>query len=241
MPSKIRLYFSKELKANLLSNLSNDQSHYIKNVMRLKPGDTISLFNSENGEWSAKIVNHNKENTEFKVEKLIKSKKVENDLWLAFSPIKKNPLDMMIQKTTELGVQKFIPILSERTSVKVINTERLKKIIVEASEQSNRISVPKIENLEPLKSFLEKFPNNGSLIFCDINCNKSDLRNILTKKNQGPICILIGPEGDFSEKERQSIIKKKETFSLSLANNLLRAETAAIVSVTIVNYHLNLN
>ena len=125
MTSKIRLYFSKELKANLLSNLSNEQSHYIKNVMRIKPGDTISLFNSMNGEWSAKIVNHNKGIAEFKVEKLIKSKKLENDLWLAFSPIKKNPLDMMIQKTTELGVQKFVPILSERTIVKEINTNKM--------------------------------------------------------------------------------------------------------------------
>ena len=241
MSSKIRLYFSKELKANLLSNLSSEQSHYIKNVMRLKPGDTISLFNSINGEWRAKIVNHNKENTEFKVEKLIKSKKLENDLWLVFSPIKKNSLDMMIQKTTELGVQKFIPILSERTIVREINITRLKKIIVEASEQSNRISVPKIESLQPLKFFLDKFPNNGSLIFCDINCQKSDLKNILIKKNKGPVCILIGPEGDFSEKEKQLIIEKKEIFSLSLADNLLRAETAAIAAVTIVNYHLNFN
>ncbi len=241
MPSKIRLYFPKELKANLLSSLSTEQSHYIKNVMRLKPGDTISLFNSVNGEWSAKITNHNKENTEFKVEKLIKHKKLENDLWLAFSPIKKGPLDMMIQKATELGIQKFIPILSERTVVREINTERLKKIIVEASEQSNRISVPEIKNLEPLKNFLNKFSNEGSLIFCDINSDKNDLKNILSKKKQGPICILIGPEGDFSEKERQLIIEKKEIFSLSLANNLLRAETAAIAAVTIVNYHLNFN
>ena len=148
MPSKIRLYFPKELKANLLSTLSIEQSHYIKNVMRLKPGDIISLFNAMHGEWDAKILNHDKESTEFKVEKLTKNKKLENDLWLAFSPIKKNPLDMMIQKTTELGIQKFIPILSERTIVKEINIERAKKIIVEASEQSNRISVPKIENLE---------------------------------------------------------------------------------------------
>ena len=241
MTSKVRLYFSKELEANLLSNLSTEQSHYIKNVMRLKPGDTISLFNSTNGEWSAKIVNHNKKNTEFKVEKLIKSKKLENDIWLAFSPIKKNPLDMMIQKTTELGVQKFIPVLSERTIVKDINITRLKKIIIEASEQSNRISVPAIENLQSLKNFLEKFKNNGTLIFCDINCKKNDLKNILSKKNNGPICILVGPEGDFSEKERQLIIEKKEIFSLSLANNILRAETAAIASVTIVNYHLNFN
>jgi len=241
MASKIRLHFPKELKANLLSNLSYEQSHYIKNVMRLKPGDTISLFNSMNGEWRAKIINHNKENTEFKVEKLIKSKKPETDLWLAFTPIKKNPLDMMIQKTTELGVQKFIPILSERTIVKEINTARLKKIIIEASEQSNRISVPEIKNLENLKIFLNTFPNEGSLIFCDINCEKSDLKNILLKKKQGPVCILIGPEGDFSEKERQLIIEKKEIFSLSLANNILRAETAAIAAVTIVNYHLNFN
>ena len=154
MPSKIRLYFSKELKANLLSSLSSEQSHYIKNVMRLKPGDTIALFNSTNGEWSAKIVNHNKENTEFEVKKLTKNNNLEKDLWLAFSPIKKTPLDMMIQKTTELGIQKFIPILSERSNVKEINTERLKKIIIEASEQSNRISVPKIENLESLKNLI---------------------------------------------------------------------------------------
>ena len=241
MSSKIRLYFSKELKANLISSLSAEQSHYIKNVMRLKPGDTISLFNSINGEWRAKIVNHNKENTEFKVEKLINHKKSENDLWLAFSPIKKNPLDMMIQKTTELGVQKFIPILSERTVVREINSQRIKKIIVEASEQSNRISVPEIKNLEPLKNFLNKFPNEGSLIFCDINSDKRDLKNILSKKKQGPVCILIGPEGDFSEIERKIILDLKQTYSISLAKNILKAETAALSAITIVNYHLNLS
>ncbi len=230
MSSKIRLHFPKELKANLLSTLSTEQSHYIKNVMRLKPGDIISLFNAMNGEWDAKILNHAKESTEFKVEKLTKNKKLENDLWLAF---------MMIQKTTELGIQKFIPILAERTIVKEINIERVKKIIIEASEQSNRISVPKIENLESLKNFLNQFPKNGCLIFCDINCEKSNLKDILSKKSEGPVCILIGPEGDFSEKERQLIIEKKEIYSLSLATNILRAETAAIAAVTIVNYHLN--
>ena len=158
MSSKIRLYFPKELKANLLNILSNEQSHYINNVMRLKPGDTISLFNTIDGEWDAKIVNHSKGIIEFKVEKLTKNKRSENNLWLAFSPIKKIPLDMMMQKTTELGIQKFIPILSDRTVVREINTERVKKIIVEASEQSNRISVPEIENLGPLKNFLAQFP-----------------------------------------------------------------------------------
>jgi len=125
---------------------------------------------------------------------------------------------------------------------KIINNAKklgVKKIVIEASEQSNRISVPKIENLEPLKNFLNQFPKDGCLIFCDINCEKSNLKDILLKKIEGPVCILIGPEGDFSEKERQLIIEKKEIYSLSLATNILRAETAAIAAVTIVNYHLN--
>ena len=97
---------------------------------------------------------------------------------------------MIVQKTTELGIQKFIPILSERTVVREINSQRIKKIIVEASEQSNRISVPEIKNLEPLKNFLNKFPKDGSIIFCDINSNKSDLKNILSKKNKGQFVFL---------------------------------------------------
>ena len=147
----------------------------------------------------------------------------------------------MIQKGTELGVQKFIPILSERTIVKDINNERLKKIIIESAEQSNRISVPNITKLENIKNFLISFPKKGCLVFCDINCNKSDLKNILSKKNIGPICILIGPEGDFSENERQLILDLKQSQPISLAQNILRAETAAVAAVTLVNYHLNLS
>ena len=241
MSSKTRLFFSKELKAGLISTLSKSQSHYIKNVMRIKPSEIISLFNSVNGEWDASILAHGKDLTEFKVEKLSKPQKKENNLWLAFSPIKKIPQDMMLQKTTELGIQKFVPILCERSVVKEINIERAEKIVIEASEQSNRISVPEIKNLEPLKNFLYKFPKNGYLIFCDINCKKSNLKDILTKKIQGPVCILIGPEGDFSESERQLIIERRGIISLSLANNILKAETAAIAAVTIVNYHLNFN
>ena len=237
MPSKIRLYFSKELKANLLSYLSNEQSHYIKNVMRLDQGDKISLFNSFNGEWDASILVHDKELTEFKVEKLSRPQEKENNLWLAFSPIKKIPQDMMIQKTTELGIQKFIPILCERSIVREINIERAEKILTEASEQSNRISVPEISKIQNLKNFLKNFPENGQLIFCDINSKFSNLKNILSNKN--PTCILIGPEGDFSENERQSIVDHKKTISISLAKNILRAETAAVAATTILSYHLN--
>ncbi len=237
MTSKARLFYHKELKSGLISKLSESQSHYIKNVMRLKPGDKISLFNSSNGEWDVSIIIHGKDLTEFKVEKLSRPQEEENNLWLAFSPIKKNPQDTMLQKTTELGVQKFAPLLCERSVVREINIERAEKIIIEASEQSNRISVPEISKIENLENFLKNFPENGHLVFCDINSKSSNLKNILSRKN--PICILIGPEGDFSEKERQLIADHKKTISISLAKNILRAETAAVAATTILSYNLN--
>ena len=237
MSSKIRLYFSKNLTSGIILKLPKNQSHYIKNVVRLKKGDKISLFNSLSGEWDAIILQHGRDFTEFKVEKLSRPQEKQNNLWLAFSPIKKNPQDVMLQKTTELGVQKFVPLLCERSVVREINIERAEKIVTEASEQSNRISVPTILKIENLENFLKNFPENGHLIFCDINSKSSNLKNILSSKN--PICILIGPEGDFSEKERQLISSHKKTISISLAKNILRAETAAIAATTILSYNLN--
>ena len=239
MTTKVRLYFSNKIQSDLVSHLTQEQSHYVKDVMRLKKGDYLSVFN-EKGEWNASIEDYEKEGVRIKVLKKVRDKDNEKNIWLAFSPIKQNLLNLIIQKGTELGVQKFIPVLSERTNVKEINIKRIKKIIVEACEQSNRISVPEITKLETLKIFLSNFPKKGCLVFCDINCNTTNLNNILSKKDMGPVCILIGPEGDFSEKERKLIIDLNQAHSISLAKNILRAETAAIAAVTLINYHLNL-
>tara|TARA_B100000029_G_C17192968_1_gene821374 strand:- start:117 stop:743 length:627 start_codon:yes stop_codon:yes gene_type:complete len=207
--------------------------------MRLKIGDKLSIFNTL-GEWNAIIESYEKKGVKIKIMEKSRAKDNEKNIWLAFSPIKQNSLNFIIQKGTELGVQRFIPILSERTIVREINNERIKKIIVEASEQSNRISIPEINKPQSLKTFLPAFPKNGHLIFCDINSAKKDLKNILKKQDNAPICILIGPEGDFSENERKMIISLNQTHSISLAKNILKAETAAISAITIVNYHLNL-
>ena len=240
MNKKIRLYFSDKIQRDLVAHLKNEQTHYLKDVMRLKAGDTFSIFNSE-GEWNAVIKSYEKANTQIKILDKARGKIKEKNIWLAFTPIKQNPLNFIIQKGTELGVQRFVPILTERTVVKDINIERIKKISVESSEQSNRISVPEITELKKLKNFLSSFPKEGCLVFCDINCIQSDLKNILKKKDIGPICILIGPEGDFSENERKLIIDLDQSCSISLAKNILRSETAAIAAITLVNYHLNLS
>ena len=240
MNKKIRLYFSGKIQSDLVAHLQKEQSHYLKDVMRLKEGGAFSVFNNQ-GEWSACVQDYEKKSTKIKILEKLRDKKNEQNIWLAFTPIKQNPLNFIIQKGTELGVQKFIPILSERTVVKDINIERVKKIIIESSEQSNRISVPEINKLENIKNFLISFPKKGCLVFCDINCDKSDLKNILSKKDIGPICVLIGPEGDFSENERKLIVELEQSQSISLAPNILRAETAAVAAVTLVNYHLNLS
>jgi len=238
MTTKIRLYFSDKIQSELISYLTREQSHYVKDVMRLKTGDSFSVFNDQ-GEWNAIIENYEKDGARIKILKKVRNKKSEKNVWLAFSPIKQNPLNFMIQKTTELGIQKFIPVICERSVVNDINIERIKKIIIESSEQSNRLSVPEITKKESLKNFLKLFPKDGCIIFCDINCNKSNFKNILSKKIKGPVCILVGPEGDFSENERQLIIELNQTSPLSLASNILRAETAAIAATTIVNFEIN--
>ena len=231
--SNIRLFYSKSLSLNLTDKLDNSQSHYVSKVMRLKEKEVFSLFNSS-GEWEAKISNITKSIVEFNVTKQLRHKENTKDLWLAFSPIKSNYFNFMIQKATELGVTKFLPIIFERTIVRKINKERLEKVIIEAAEQSNRITVPSIEDPQKLKSFLS---NDMDLIFTDLNTanTKIDLTKLTTK----PTCVIIGPEGDFSEKEREEILKFNGVQSIKINENILRSETAVISALSIINYAIN--
>ena len=191
-------------------------------------------FNKE-GEWEAKILGISKSIVEFKTTKQLRQKENTKELWLAFSPIKSNYQNFMIQKATELGVTKFLPIIFDRTVVRKINKERLEKIVIEASEQSNRLNVPKIEKAQNLKNFLNA--NSMDLIFTDLNSdNKKIDKSNLTDK---PICIIIGPEGDFSEAEREEILSFKGVQSLKINENILRSETAVISAISIVNYVIN--
>ena len=234
--SNIRLFYSKSLSLNLTDNLDKSQSHYVSKVMRIKENEVFSLFNNI-GEWEAKILNISKGIVEFNIVKQLRQKENIKELWLAFSPIKSNYFSFMIQKTTELGITKYIPIISDRTIVRKVNLERLEKIVIEASEQSNRLSVPKIEKAISLKEFLKK-NQNLDVIFGDVNKNNNNLN--LKKIEKKPVCILIGPEGDFSEEEREKILKLKNIQSIKLNNNILRTETAAISAISIVNYILDL-
>ena len=230
--SNIRLFFSESLYINLKSKLDKTQSHYIHKVMRIKEGQNFSLFN-QSGEFEAKVENIIKGIVEFSVEKKLRSADNPTEIWLAFTPIKLNYLNLMIQKATELGVTRFMPLLSDRTVVRNINEKRIKKIIVEASEQSNRLNLPTLDKLKNLEEFLKE-NIDITILFGDLN---SKNKKIDIKRDE-PLCILIGPEGDFSIKEREIISKMKNIIPININKNILRSETAAISMISIISYTL---
>ena len=232
--SNIRLFFKESLSLNLVSKLDKSQSHYISKVMRIKENEIFSLFNSS-GEWEAKILNITKSIVEFEITNQIRQKENQRELWLAFSPIKSNYFNFMIQKATELGITKFVPIIFERTVVRKLNKERLEKVIIEATEQSNRINIPTLEDATNLEDFLKSSEMN--LILTDLNSDnkKVDLEKLTNK----PVCIVVGPEGDFSENERGKILSFKDVQAIKINENILRSETAVISAISIINYAIN--
>jgi len=232
--SNIRLFFSDTLSANMIDKLDKNQSHYLSKVMRVKENEVFSLFNKE-GEWEAKVLGIFKNIVEFKIIKQLRQKEITKELWLAFSPIKSNYQNFMLQKATELGVTKFLPIIFDRTVVRKINKDRIEKIVIEASEQSNRINVPTIEDAQDLNGFIKK--NSMNLIFTDLNSNIKKIDK--SKFTDKPVCIIIGPEGDFSETEREKILSFKGVQPIKINENILRSETAVISAISIVNYVIN--
>ena len=230
----IRLFFSDTLSLNMIDKLDKGQSHYLSKVMRIKENEVFSLFNKE-GEWEAKVLGIFKNIVEFKIIKQLRQKETTKELWLAFSPIKSNYQNFMLQKATELGVTKFLPIIFDRSVVRKINKDRVEKIVIEASEQSNRINVPTIEEAQDLNGFLKK--NSMNLIFTDLNSNIKKIDK--SKFTDKPVCIIIGPEGDFSETEREKILSFKGVQPIKINENILRSETAVISAISIVNYVIN--
>ena len=228
----IRLFFKESLSINLKSKLDKTQSHYIYKVMRIKEGENFNLFN-HSGEFEAKVDSTLRGIVHFSVQKKLRSGDNAREIWLAFTPVKLNYLNFMIQKATELGVTRFIPILTDRTVVRKINEKRIKKIIIEACEQSNRLIIPSLDKLKKLEDFIKE-NSQTTIFFGDLNSTNKKI-NI---HGSDPICLLIGPEGDFSIKERETLFKLKKIIPLNINKNILRSETAAISMISIISFIL---
>ena len=237
MEKKIRIFLNENLNEQREIILSKDQSHYLLSVMRLKVGQKVLFFNGNDGEFYGIINSIEKKKTTIKI--LSKEREVNDQqkVVLAFCPPKGNKLDFLIQKSTEIGVREFIPVISDHTINRKINIDRLKKIIIESAEQSNQIQLPNLQNPLSFDSFVNNF-SKSTILFADINSLNSSLEEIIEKKQSNYI-LFIGPEGDFSSKEREVILQNKNFKSFSLGSTILRSETAAIAGLVLVNHYLN--
>jgi 16S rRNA (uracil1498-N3)-methyltransferase len=233
--SIIRLYHPENILENSTSLLSKEHTHYLVNVMRAKRGRNVNFFN-KNGEWLSEIVFLEKDRVEVKFLSKIKENTNTNNIELAICLVKKNAMEIILQKATELGIRKIIPIISERTEVKEINFERANKIVIEATEQSNQLEPPEISEILKLKDFLN-INTNKKIFFADINSDynleKKDFKEGET------VTVLVGPEGDFSPAERELILNGSTTVPFSLSKNILRTDTAVISAISLVNFITN--
>ena len=234
--SNVRLFHPENIIENTTGLLSKEHTHYVANVMRLKRGSNLNFFNKD-GEWLSEIIFLDRDRIEVKFLNKVKESSKLSNIELAICLVKKSPMEIILQKATELGVSKIIPIVSERTEVKEINFERANKIVVEATEQSNQLTPPQITEVTKLKDFLKNLDSSSKLLFADVN-SKDNLKSKVLKEAK-TLSVLIGPEGDFSPSERELILGTSNITPFTISKNILRSDTAVISAISLVNFIIN--
>ncbi len=232
-----RLYIPEKIKENKTIILTNDDFHYIKNVIRLKQNDEIKIFNESYGEYLGIISQIGKKELTITPQHQLRDKNSEtlNDTEIIFSSIRHTRQDILIEKITELGVKTISPIITKYTNIKNINLERLNTITKEACEQSNRLSKPKINQPQTLQEKIKSFDfTKRTLVYLDERKDIQNTIDILKNYKNKPISFLIGPEGGFSNEEFE-LLKTTPAISVSLGNLILRTETATIAILTLYN------
>jgi 16S rRNA (uracil1498-N3)-methyltransferase len=231
---KVRLFVEAALAPGAKVALNDAQAHYLIRVMRAGIGDRLLLFNGKDGEWRAEIVETKKHGGTLVCEARTEPQTDVPDLWLVFAPIKKTPADYVAQKATELGVRVLQPVLTHRTIARRVNTDRLKANAIEAAEQCGILNICEIGDAMPLSGVLAQRPADRVLIFCDEDAPTRDPVAALSAISRGsPLAVLVGPEGGFAEEEREMLLREKNIVRLALGPRILRADTAAIVALTL--------
>ncbi|MDP6260292.1 MAG: 16S rRNA (uracil(1498)-N(3))-methyltransferase [Rhodospirillales bacterium] len=238
MASNIRLFVEENLLTGIDLEIKASQFHYLKNVMRLAIGAEVTLFNGRDGEYLAEITDSGKHSMTVKLMKQSRPQSDDPDIWLIFAPIKKNRLDMIAEKATELGVAKLVPVITDHTNVERVKTDRLRANAIEAAEQCRRLTVPEITEPMPLQKLLDKWDVPRRLLVLDETVEDGDAgvsMATLGKSKDGQACdaILIGPEGGFSASELDLLGNLPFVTKVSLGGRILRAETAALVALTL--------
>ena len=247
MSSTPRLYVTQDLSADSAFALDDAQSNYLLRVLRLEMGAAVRVFNGRDGEWAAEIdAVQGRRASLVPIEQVRPQPEVpESAPVLLFAPVKKAETDFIVEKATELGAARICPVLTERTQTRTVRLDRFHKTALEAAEQTERLDLPEVEDLRPLASALDALPDGARVIYCDEAGDDDDapwggktgrarpISDVLASLGEGPVAILIGPEGGFTPEERGWLRGREDTQPVSLGPRILRAETAAVAALSI--------
>ena len=224
-----RLFVRTPLGEGARVDLDSAQANYLGNVMRLSEGSELLIFDGTSGEWLARIADAGKKRMTLLVERRTRGAEAVPDVWLAFAPVKRTQTDWLVEKATELGAARLLPVITQRTIVDRVKIERLEGITIEAAEQCGRTRLPEIAEPVKLHTFLKQRDPQRTLYFADENGGDP----VLFTFREGPALILTGPEGGFTDEERNAIRAAPDSIAISLGPRILRAETAAIAATAL--------
>ncbi len=230
-----RLYIDSPMKADVAVSCASDKAHYLLNVLRLKAGDAILIFNGRDGEWRARLTDVAKRRCSLVPEEQVRGQENGPDLVYLFAPVKRSRLDYMVQKAVELGASQLQPVFTRRTIAERVNLERMRANAVEAAEQCGILRVPEVSEPVQLKAMLDSWDAGRRIIFCDEAADQADPVAILGRLNPGPMAVLIGPEGGFAPEERDALNVQAFTTPIPLGPRIMRADTAAVAALALVN------
>ncbi len=229
-----RLFLEPALAQGARLPLEREQANYLLSVLRMKQDDTVLVFNGRDGEWLAAISVEGRKQASLTLVRQTRPQPAAPDLHYLFAPLKHARLDYMAQKAVEMGAGVIQPVLTRRTQVSRLNLDRMRANAVEAAEQCGILSLPEIRAERPLEAALEALEPERLLVFCDEAMAQASPVAALAQAQPGPLAVLIGPEGGFDEGERQRILARRGTLPISLGPRILRADTAAVAALALV-------
>lgn len=228
-----RLFVAADLAAGAEIALDRGQANYVQNVLRLKSGQIVLVFNGRDGEWRARLAGE-KRRAALVIDERTRTQPPAGTLDYAFAPLKHARLDYLVQKAVEMGVASLAPVLTRHTQVARVNLDRMRANVIEAAEQCGVLAVPAVHEPVPFDRWLSTLPPDRLVVFCDEESEAADPLAALANAPAGPVTVLIGPEGGFAEAERGALLARGRVVRLSLGPRILRADTAAVAALTLV-------
>ncbi len=230
-----RLFVDADLRDGASVACTPAQANYLRNVLRLKPGDAILVFNGRDGEWRAAIAEAGKRATMLAIAEQVRPQEGGPDIDYLFAPLKRARLDYMVEKATEMGVARLRPVLTRRTTPERVNIERMRAHAIEAAEQCGILRVPEVRAPEKIERVIAAWDPARPLVFCDEDSDETCPFTTLARIEPGPIAVLVGPEGGFDPAERELLSRQPFVTRISLGPRILRADTAAVAALALVN------